>query len=85
MNKETRDLTNLGAVRWIYNNNPGKIYVHHYDSMDRPAFVVSKVPISELKFPDGWYYDENTGITCANPSALCPCAYDYIVKIIQEA
>ena len=84
MNKETRDLTKLGAVRWIYYNNPGKVYVHHYDSMDRPALVISRIPISELQLPEGWYYDENTGITCENPSIFFPCAYDYTVKIALE-
>ena len=85
MIKETCDFTKLEAVRWIYNNNPGKVYVHHYDCMNRPVLVVSKVPTSELKFPDEWYYDENNGITCKkNPSHGFLNCYNYIVKIIQK-
>lgn len=84
MNKETRDLTKLEAVKYIYNNNPGKIYVHHYNHLGIPAFMVSKIPISDLKFPDGWTYNENDGISRNGNSAFTDCCCSFSIKIVEE-
>ena len=58
MLKKTRDYNAAECMVWMYGNNPGKVDIHMPE--DYPRYLISLFPIDQLKFPDGWYYSENT-------------------------
>lgn len=58
MLKNTRDYNAAECMVWMYANNPKKIGIHMPE--DYPRYLISFVPIGELKFPEGWYYSEKT-------------------------
>ena len=58
MIKKTRDYNAAECMVWMYGNNPGMIDIHMPE--DYPRYLISFVTINQLKFPDGWYYSEDT-------------------------
>ena len=58
MLKKTRDYNAAECMVWMYGNNPGKVDIHMPE--DYPRYIISLVPLDQLKFPDGWYYSEET-------------------------
>jgi len=58
MYKNTRDINAAECMIWMYVNNPKKVDI--YMDIDYPLYLISLVPISQLKFPDGWYYAHKT-------------------------
>ena len=58
MYKKPRDFNAAECMLWMYAFNSGKIDIHMHG--DYPRYLISKVPIAELKFPDSWYYSEET-------------------------
>lgn len=58
MIKKTRDFNAAECMIWMYKYNQGKVNIHMEG--DYPKHLISLVPISELKFPDGWYYSKDT-------------------------
>lgn len=58
MLKKTRDYNAAEFMVWMYGNNLGMINIHMPEGY--PRYLISRVPINSLKFPDGWYYSEDT-------------------------
>ena len=58
MIKKTRDYNAAECMVWMYGNNSGMIDIHMPEGY--PRYLISLVPIKQLKFPDGWYYSEST-------------------------
>ena len=58
MLKNTRDYNAAECMVWMYANNQGKIDI--YMPNDFPRYLISLVPINQLKFPEGWYYSKDT-------------------------
>ena len=58
MYKKPRDFNAAECMLWMYAFNSGKIDIHMHG--DYPRYLISKVPITELKFPDSWYYSEES-------------------------
>jgi len=58
MYKKPRDFNAAECMLWMYAFNSGKIDIHM--NGDYPRHLISKVPIKDLKFPDGWYYSQET-------------------------
>ena len=56
MDNKTRDLNAAECMVWMFKNNPKKIDI--YMSGDYPRYLISFVPASQLKFPEGWHYSE---------------------------
>lgn len=61
MGTETRELTQSEAISWIYTHNLGLIFPNYVNG--NFTHFTSKVPISGLTLPNGWYYNEKNGIT----------------------
>jgi len=53
-----RDFNAVLLMFWMFYFNPGKIDI--YPSIYLPRHLISFVPINELKFPDDWYYCNET-------------------------
>ena len=81
MSTETRDFTKSEAITWIYRNNLGRIFPSYLKG--NFTHFVSKVPISGLTLPDGWYYiaEENIFTNKNNSSTR---DYDSIDVIYRE-
>ena len=58
MYKKPRDFNAAECMVWMYAFNRGKIDIHMHG--DYPKHLISNVPIADLKFPDTWYYSEET-------------------------
>ena len=58
MYKKPRDFNAAECMIWMYAFNPKKIDIHMHG--DYPRYLISLVPINQLKFPDGWHYSEDT-------------------------
>jgi len=58
MLKKTRDFNAAECMVWMYKFNPRKVNIHM--SGDYPKYLILLVPIDQLKFPEGWYYSEDT-------------------------
>lgn len=58
MCKKTRDLNAAECMIWMFKNNPGKIDIHMEG--DYPRYLISFVHTNHLKFPEGWYYANDT-------------------------
>lgn len=58
MIKNTRDYNAAECMVWMYANNKDKVDIHMPE--DYPRYLISFVPANQLKFPDGWYYSEET-------------------------
>lgn len=58
MLRKTRDFSELQCILWMYTFNPGKVNI--YPNRKNPRYLISAFPITELKFPDGWYYCSKT-------------------------
>jgi hypothetical protein len=56
MIKNTRYYNAAECMVWMYANNPGKVDIHMPE--DYPRYLISLVPVTQLKFPEGWYYSE---------------------------
>jgi len=68
MLKKTRDYNAAECMVWMYGNNPGKVDIHMPE--DYPRYLIPLVPIDQLKFPDGWYYSEETKTINNNVSGI---------------
>ena len=66
MLKNTRDYNAAECMVWMYANNPKKIDIHMPE--DYPRYLISLIPPSQLKFPDGWYYSKETKTLIRNNS-----------------
>ena len=58
MYKKPRDFNAAECMIWMFKNNPQKIDIHM--SGDYPRYLISFVHTNHLKFPDGWYYANDT-------------------------
>ena len=61
MNIITCYFTTLEVVNWMLEHNDGLTIKNPPDSC--PHLIISKKPIEELSFPDGWYYNDKNGLT----------------------
>lgn len=69
MYKKPRDFNAAECMIWMYAFNHQKVDI--YMSGDYPRHIIAKVPINQLKFPDGWYYSEETQTINKENSILC--------------
>ena len=56
-----RDFTTLELLHWLLKNNPELIAPEEPQSY--PSFLISTIPIKDLKLPNGWYINEKNEIT----------------------
>ena len=68
MIKKTRDYNAAECMVWMYGNNPGMVNIHMPEGY--PRYLISLVPINQLKFPEGWYYSEDTKMIHNNFNTL---------------
>ena len=58
MIKKPRNFNAAECMVWMYANNPKKIDI--YMQGDYPRYLISHVPINQLKIPDYWHYSKDT-------------------------
>ena len=75
MLKKPRDFNAAECMVWMYANNPNKVDLHM--PRDFPRYLISLVPIDQLKFPEGWYYSQETKTINNNKSTI---RFNVIIK-----
>jgi len=58
MYRKPRDFNAAECMIWMFKFNPGKVDVHMDGAY--PRYLIPLVPINQLKFPESWYYCEET-------------------------